>query len=115
TNRELKAQGVGNIVSGLIGGLPITAVIVRTSANVSSGGRTPLATITHGIVMLVCVLAIPRLLNLIPLASLSAVLFVVGYKLTSISLFRRMWKAGKRQFVPFFVTVVAVMLTDLIV
>lgn len=114
TNRELKAQGIGNIVSGMIGGLPVTAVIVRTSANVSSGGRTPLSTITHGTVMLICVMAIPHLLNLIPLASLSAVLFVVGYKLTSVSLFRRMWKAGKRQFVPFFVTVVAVMLTDLI-
>lgn len=114
TNRELKAQGIGNIVSGLVGGLPITAVIVRTSANVSSGGRTPLSTITHGVIMLICVMTIPRLLNLIPLASLSAVLFVVGYKLTSVSLFRRMWKAGKRQFVPFFVTVVAVMLTDLI-
>lgn len=114
TNRELKAQGIGNIVSGFIGGLPVTAVIVRTSANVSSGGRTPLSTITHGTVMLICVMAIPRILNMIPLASLSAVLFVVGYKLTSIALFRRMWKAGKRQFVPFFVTIVAVMLTDLI-
>lgn len=114
TNRELKAQGIGNIVSGFIGGLPVTAVIVRTSANVSSGGRTPLATITHGTVMLICVMAIPRILNMIPLASLSAVLFVVGYKLTSISLFRRMWKSGKRQFVPFFVTILAVMLTDLI-
>ncbi|MDX5419514.1 MAG: SulP family inorganic anion transporter, partial [Hymenobacteraceae bacterium] len=114
TNRELKAQGIGNIVSGFIGGLPVTAVIVRTSANVSSGGRTPLSTITHGTVMLICVMAIPRILNMIPLASLSAVLFVVGYKLTSISLFRRMWRAGKRQFMPFFVTIVAVMFTDLI-
>ncbi|PVY42160.1 SulP family inorganic anion transporter [Pontibacter virosus] len=114
TNRELKAQGIGNIVSGFIGGLPVTAVIVRTSANVTSGGRTPLSTITHGTVMLICVMAIPLTLNMIPLASLSAVLFVVGYKLTSISLFRRMWKSGKRQFVPFFVTIVAVMLTDLI-
>jgi MFS superfamily sulfate permease-like transporter len=114
TNRELKAQGIGNIVSGMIGGLPVTAVIVRTSANVTSGGRTQLSTITHGTVMLICVMAIPLILNMIPLASLSAVLFVVGYKLTSISLFRRMWKSGKRQFVPFFVTIVAVMLTDLI-
>jgi MFS superfamily sulfate permease-like transporter len=114
TNRELKAQGIGNIVSGMIGGLPVTAVIVRTSANVTSGGRTQLSTITHGTVMLICVMAIPLILNMIPLASLSAVLFVVGYKLTSISLFRRMWKTGKRQFVPFFVTIVAVMLTDLI-
>lgn len=114
TNRELKAQGVGNIVAGFIGGLPITAVIVRTSANVSAGGRTRLSTITHGTIMLVCVMAIPRILNMIPLASLSAVLFVVGYKLTSFTLYRNMYRAGKRQFVPFIVTIIAVMFTDLI-
>jgi MFS superfamily sulfate permease-like transporter len=114
TNRELKAQGIGNIVSGFIGGLPVTAVIVRTSANVSAGGRTPLSTITHGTIMLICVMAIPRILNMIPLASLSAVLFVVGYRLTSFTLYRNMYRAGKRQFVPFFVTVLAVMFTDLI-
>ncbi|WP_246000661.1 SulP family inorganic anion transporter [Pontibacter diazotrophicus] len=114
TNRELKAQGIGNIVSGFIGGLPVTAVIVRTSANVTSGGRTPLSTITHGTIMLICVMAIPRILNMIPLASLSAVLFVVGYRLTSVTLYRNMYRLGKRQFVPFFVTVLAVMFTDLI-
>ena len=114
TNRELKAQGIGNIVSGFIGGLPVTAVIVRTSANVTSGGRTPLSTITHGTIMLICVMAIPRILNMIPLASLSAVLFVVGYRLTSFTLYRNMYGLGKRQFVPFFATVLAVMFTDLI-
>lgn len=114
TNQELKAQGIGNIVSGFIGGLPVTAVIVRTSANVSSGGRTPLATVTHGTLMLICVMAIPGILNMIPLASLSAVLFVVGYKLTSFPLYIQMYKAGMRQFLPFFITVVAVMFTDLI-
>ena len=114
TNRELKAQGIGNIVAGFIGGLPVTAVIVRTSANVSSGGRTPLSTITHGTLMLICVMSIPAVLNMIPLASLSAVLFVVGYKLTSFPLYVQMYRAGMRRFLPFFLTVVAVMFTDLI-
>ncbi len=114
TNTELKAQGVGNIVAGLIGGLPITAVIVRTSANVSSGGRTRTATITHGLIMLVCVALIPTVLNKIPLASLSAVLFVVGYKLTSLPIYKQVFKQGKKQFLPFIITIVTVMFTDLI-
>lgn len=114
TNRELKAQGVGNIVASLIGGLPVTAVIVRTSANVAAGGRTPLSTISHGTLMLVCVLTIPGLLNKIPLAALSAVLFVVGYRLTSFPLYWNMYRAGKKQFLPFVITVIAVMATDLI-
>ena len=114
TNRELKAQGIGNIVSGFIGGLPVTAVIVRTSANVSSGGRTPLSTITHGTLMLICVMTIPTVLNMIPLACLSAVLFVVGYKLTSFPLYISMYKAGMRRFMPFIITILAVMFTDLI-
>jgi MFS superfamily sulfate permease-like transporter len=114
TNNELRAQGIGNIASGLIGGLPITAVIVRTSANVSSGARTKVSTITHGTIMLVSAITIPWLLNKIPLASLSAVLFVVGYKLTSLSLFKQMYLLGIRQFAPFISTVIAVMLTDLI-
>ncbi len=114
TNKELKAQGIGNIISGLIGGLPITAVIVRTSANVTSGGRTKVSTFTHGIIMLICAITIPTLLNKIPLASLSAVLFVVAYKLTSLKLFKEMYRAGGRQFAPFIATVVAVMFTDLI-
>lgn len=114
TNTELKAQGIGNIVAGLIGGLPITAVIVRTSANVNAGGRTKTATITHGIIMLVCVALIPTVLNLIPLASLSAVLFVVGYKLTSYPIYQGVFKQGKKQFLPFIITILVVMFTDLI-
>lgn len=114
TNRELKAQGIGNIVAGFVGGLPITAVIVRTSANVSSGGRTKTSTITHGIIMLVCVAAIPLILNLIPLAALSAVLFVVGYKLTSYGIYKDIFEQGKKQFLPFIITIVIVMFTDLI-
>lgn len=114
TNRELKAQGFGNIIAGFVGGLPITAVIVRTSANVSSGGRTKTATITHGLIMLVCVAAIPLVLNLIPLAALSAVLFVVGYKLTSVSIYKDIYAQGKKQFLPFIFTILVVMFTDLI-
>lgn len=114
TNRELKAQGIGNIIAGLVGGLPITAVIVRTSANVSSGGRTKVATMVHGAIMLLCVIAIPGLLNRIPLASLAAVLFVIGYKLTSFGLYSSLYRRGARQFVPFIATIIGVMFTDLI-
>lgn len=114
TNRELKAQGIGNIVAGLIGGLPITAVIVRTSANVSSGGRTKTSTITHGILMLICVAFIPSLLNRIPLSALSAVLIVVGYKLTALPVYKSMFREGKKQFLPFIITILTVMFTDLI-
>ncbi|MFN2424183.1 MAG: SulP family inorganic anion transporter [Cryomorphaceae bacterium] len=114
TNKELKAQGIGNIVAGFIGGIPVTAVIVRTSANVNAGGRTKTATIVHGTIMLLCVALIPALLNKIPLASLAAVLFVVGYKLTSYSVYKSVFKQGRRQFLPFIITVVAVMFTDLI-
>ncbi|MGZ5252764.1 MAG: SulP family inorganic anion transporter [Flavitalea sp.] len=114
TNRELKAQGIGNIVTSFIGGLPITAVIVRTSANVTAGGRTKLSSILHGVIMLICVVSIPGLLNMIPLPALSAVLFVVGYKLTSVSLFRSMYRSGRRHFVPFVATILAVMFTNLI-
>src|SRR5690606_15653399 len=81
TSRELKAQGMGNMISGLIGGLPVTQVIVRSSVNMQSGGVTKMSAVAHGVLMFICVLAIPNLLNLIPLASLAAVLFVVGYKL----------------------------------
>lgn len=114
TNRELKAQGIGNVVSGLIGGLPITAVIVRTSANVDSGGRTKTATITHGLIMLICVALIPGILNLIPLACLAAVLFVVGYKLTSITVIKSVFKQGNKQFFPFIITIIATLFSDLI-
>lgn len=115
TNRELKAQGVGNAISGLIGGLPITQVIVRSSANIQSGGRTKMSAISHGVLLLICALAIPTLLNLIPLAALAAILFVVGYKLARPSVVRQMWASGPTQFVPFAVTVLGIVFTDLLV
>ncbi len=116
SNRELKAQGVGNMLSCLIGGIPVTSVIVRTSANINSGGRTKIAAIAHGIFLMAAVLAIPFLLNKIPLASLAAVLLVVGYKLASPVKFKEMWHNSKKfQFIPFVVTVVAVVFTDLLI
>ncbi|WP_066218348.1 SulP family inorganic anion transporter [Formosa haliotis] len=115
TNTELKAQGIGNIVSSLIGGLPMTSVIVRSSANVNSGGRTKLSAIFHGIFLLIAVLAIPTILNKIPLATLAAVLIAVGYKLASPKVFIHMWNNSKKfQFIPFVVTVIAVVATDLL-
>jgi MFS superfamily sulfate permease-like transporter len=114
TNRELFAQGTGNILSGMLGGIPMTSVIVRTSANVNSGGRTKVAAIAHGVFLLIAVVAIPTLLNKIPLACLAAVLLMVGYKLASPSVFKHMWHNGLNQFVPFIVTVVAVVATDLL-
>ena len=116
TNRELKAQGIGNILSCMIGGIPMTSVIVRSSANVNSGGRTKIAAISHGVFLLVAVLAIPMLLNKIPLASLAAVLIVIGFKLASPRIFVHMWKNSKKfQFIPFVVTVIAIIFTDLLV
>ena len=114
TNQELKAQGMGNIVSGLIGGLPITQVIVRSSANIDSGGRTKMATIIHGLILLLSAIFIPMYLNLIPLASLAAILLLVGYKLAKFSLFKGMYKLGWEQFIPFVVTVIAILSTDLL-
>jgi MFS superfamily sulfate permease-like transporter len=113
-NRELKAQGVGNIVSGLIGGLPLTAVIVRGSANVASGAKTRTSAFFHGLFLLASLLLIPGILNLIPLASLAAVLLVVGYKLTKLRLFGDMYKAGWDQFIPFASTLLAIVFTDLL-
>lgn len=114
-NRELRAQGIGNMVSGLIGGLPITSVIVRSSANINAGGRTRMATITHGLLLLTCAALIPVVLNKIPLATLAAVLLVTGYKLCKISIFKEMFGKGKYQWVPFVVTVVAIVFTDLLI
>ena len=114
TNRELKAQGVGNIVSGLIGGIPITQVIVRSSANVNAGVKSKLSTIMHGVLLALCVMLIPNVLNMIPLAALSAVLFMVGYKLAKVSLFKTMYRLGWEQFLPFIVTVVGVVFKDLL-
>ncbi len=114
TNRELKAQGLGNIVSGLIGGLPVTQVIVRSSANINFGGKTKLSTILHGVFLLISAIFIASLLNLIPLASLAAILFMVGYKLAKPDLFKQMYKLGWEQFIPFTATVVAIIATDLL-
>lgn len=114
-NHELKAQGVGNIISGLIGGLPVTSVIVRTSANVASGARSKLSAIFHGVLLLLSVVLIPTFLERIPLASLAAILLILGYKLTSIKLFKDMFKKGYEQFIPFVVTVVAILFSDLLI
>jgi MFS superfamily sulfate permease-like transporter len=114
TNRELKAQGLGNIVSGLIGGLPVTQVIVRSSANINFGGKTKLSAILHGVFLLISAIFIASLLNLIPLASLAAILLMVGYKLAKPSLFKQMYKLGWEQFIPFTATVVAIIATDLL-
>jgi MFS superfamily sulfate permease-like transporter len=114
TNRELLAQGTGNILSGLIGGLPITQVIVRSSANIQSGGRTKKSAIFHGFLLLISVIIIPNLLNMIPLSVLAAVLLVVGYKLAKPSLFKKMIKLGWKQSVPFIITVVGIVFLDLL-
>lgn len=114
-NQELKAQGIGNIISGLIGGLPITQVIVRSSTNIQSGGRTKLSAILHGFILLSCAMMIPHILNLIPLASLAAILFLVGYKLAKPVLFKKMYQLGVSSFVPFMVTIIAIVFTDLLI
>ncbi|MEO5599570.1 MAG: SulP family inorganic anion transporter, partial [Cyclobacteriaceae bacterium] len=114
TNRELKAQGVGNMISGLLGGLPITQVIVRSSANINAGGKTKLSSMTHGGILLLSALFIPTILNLIPLASLAAILLMVGYKLSKLSLYRHMFRLGYDQFIPFIATVIAILGTDLL-
>ena len=115
TNQELKAQGVGNMISGLIGGIPITQVIVRSSANIQSGGRTKASAFLHGVLMLIFVISIPNVLNKIPLASLAAILFLVGYKLAKPSLFKEMYRKGWGQFIPFMVTIVGIVFTDLLI
>jgi MFS superfamily sulfate permease-like transporter len=114
-NRELIAQGVGNFTSGMIGGMPVTSVIVRSSANVSSGARTQVSAIVHGLLLLLSIIVIPRLLNLIPLSALAAVLISVGYKLTKPQLFMAQYKQGWAHLIPFVVTIVAILLTDLLI
>jgi len=114
TNRELLAQGAGNILSGLVGGLPITQVIVRSSANIQSGGRTKASATLHGALLLISAFAIPSILNLIPLAALAAILLIVGYKLAKPNMIVGMWKKGSNEFIPFAVTVVGIVLTDLL-
>ncbi len=115
TNRELLAQGVGNTLAGLLGGLPVTGVVVRSAANIDAGARTRWSAVLHGLLLMGFVLAIPGVLNLIPLAALAAMLLYTGYKLASPSLFRTSWKLGWSQFIPFLVTVVAIVTTDLLV
>ncbi len=113
-SRELKAQGIGNIVSGFLGGLPVTSVIVRSSANVSSGAQTKVSAVFHGLLLTASVLLFPTLLNLIPLAALAAVLLIVGYKLTKPAIYENMFEKGLDQFLPFIVTVLAILFTDLL-
>ncbi len=115
TNRELVAQGIGNTISGLIGGLPITQVIVRSSANIQSGGKSKASAFFHGVLLLVSAATIPQILNLIPLASLAAILLVVGYKLAKPSLFKQVYQSGKAQFIPFMVTILGIVFTDLLI
>lgn len=114
-NKELIAQGIGNLTSGLIGGLPVTQVIVRSSANIQSGGKSRTSALIHGFLILLSAMLIPGVLNMIPLASLAGILFVVGYKLAKPSLFKQMYKEGMQQFVPFVVTVVSIYFTDLLI
>lgn len=113
TNKELFAQGVGNSIAGLIGGLPITSVIVRSSANVNAGARSKMSAVIHGILLLVCVVSIPFLLNKIPLSALAAILLLTGYKLAKPAVFRNMFKNGKYQYIPFIVTVAVILAIDL--
>jgi MFS superfamily sulfate permease-like transporter len=114
TSRELFAQGVGNVASGLIGGLPITQVIVRSSANIQSGGRTKASAMLHGVFLLGAVLLAPTVMNLIPLSALAAVLLVVGYKLAKPATFLAMYRQGWAQFAPFIVTILGIVFTDLL-
>lgn len=114
TNVELKAQGIGNILSSLLGGLPMTSVVVRTTANNTAGAKSKMSAIIHGVLLLVSVLAIPSILNKIPLATLAAVLLLVGYKLANPSTIKHFWKKGKYQFIPFIATFGAVVFTDLL-
>jgi carbonic anhydrase/SulP family sulfate permease len=114
-NRELIAQGIGNITSGLAGGMPVTSVIVRSSVNINAGGKTKLSTIVHGLLLLLCVALLPAWLNKIPLSCLAAILVMTGIKLASPKIFRQMWREGFNQFLPFAVTVAAILFTDLLV
>lgn len=113
-NTELKAQGAGNVISALLGGLPITAVIIRSSANVNAGAKTKLSAILHGILLLVCVVFIAPILNLIPLSTLAGILFFIGYKLTSPKIIKSVARKGRMQLIPFFITIIAILVTNLL-
>ncbi len=114
TNRELRAQGIGNVISGLIGGLPITQVIVRSSANLQAGGKTKASAVLHGLLLLVSIIALPVVINLIPLGTLAAVLLVVGFKLANPGLFKKTYKEGMEQFIPFLITVLGIVFTNML-
>ncbi|MBU6141451.1 MAG: SulP family inorganic anion transporter [Proteobacteria bacterium] len=114
TNRELKAQGLGNIIAGLIGGLPITQVIVRSSANLSFGAKTKKSTILHGLLLMIAVISVPKFLNMIPLASLACILLVLGYKLAKPTIFKKVYHSGWHDFLPFLATVIGVVGLDLL-
>lgn len=114
-NRELIAQGIGNISSGLLGGIPVTSVIVRSSVNIENNNKTKISTIIHGILMLMSVFFLSSILNKIPLASLAAILIYTGYKLASLSIFKEMYTKGWTQFTPFIMTVLAILFTDLLI
>jgi len=114
TNRELKAQGIGNMFSGMLGGLPVTQVIVRSSANINAGAKSNLSTIFHGLLLLLAVLFFPTILNFIPLATLASILIIVGYKLAKVSLFKQMIGYGKEQSIPFLATIIGILFTDLL-
>ncbi|MBZ5857919.1 SulP family inorganic anion transporter [Flavihumibacter profundi] len=115
TNRELKAQGVGNVVSGLLGGLPVTSVIVRTSANINAGAKTKTAAVMHGVLLFLSIAFFPGLLNLIPLPALAAILIFTGFKMAKPAIFTELFRKGFDQFIPFVVTIVAILVTDLLV
>lgn len=114
-SRELVAQGIGNVVAGLVGGIPVTSVIIRSSVNINAGGHSKLSTIVHGMLLLGSVMLLPLWLNMIPLSCLAAILLITGFKLASLSLVRQMWSEGRYQFAPFILTVVSIVLTDLLV
>jgi len=114
-NKELMAQGIGNMLSGLVGGIPITSVIVRSSVNINAGAQTKLSTILHGLLLLISVIFLSTILNLIPLASLASILLVTGFKLARISIFKELYKNGLNQFIPFIITIIAILFTDLLI
>jgi MFS superfamily sulfate permease-like transporter len=114
-NKELMAQGIGNMLSGLVGGIPITSVIVRSSVNINAGAQTKLSTILHGLLLLISVVFLSTILNLIPLASLASILLVTGFKLARISKFKELYKNGLNQFIPYIITIIAILFTDLLI
>ena len=114
-NRELYAQGTGNILSALIGGLPVTSVVVRSSANINAGAKSKASAVLHGLLLMLCVFAIPNILNMIPKAALASILILTGYKLANIALFKEYYSRGKQQFIPFIITILAIIFTDLLI